>query len=53
MFATLFVLMSGIIVMAIGGKLDAKWSNRLMVLRVTFQGIAIALLALMFLTSKG
>ena len=50
-FATLAVLIIGIIVMAKGGKLDKKYSNKLMVARVCFQGIAVLLLCLLFAIS--
>lgn len=46
---TLLVLITGLIVMIKGGKLNQKWGNRLMTLRVTAQAIAIALLGLIFL----
>ena len=37
-------LIAGIVVMAIGGKTDAKWSNVLMRYRVLAQAIAVAIL---------
>ncbi len=37
-------LVAGIVVMAIGGKTDAKWSNVLMRYRVLAQAIAVAIL---------
>lgn len=43
-FLTLITLIVGIIIMAKGGKLNAKASNKLMVLRVTLQGIVIILI---------
>lgn len=46
--ATLAVLIAGIVVMARGGKLDKKWSNRLMVARVCLQGTAVVMLFLLF-----
>jgi hypothetical protein len=49
-FATLAVLVSGLVVMAIGGKINRKYSNRLMVLRVVCQGIALLSLALLALS---
>ena len=51
MIATLIVLVTGIIFMAIGGKLDKKYANKLMSLRVLLQALAIASLGLMFLLS--
>jgi hypothetical protein len=47
MLATLVVLTVGILVMARGGEKNAKYSNRLMQLRVFFQGVALAALALL------
>jgi threonine/homoserine efflux transporter RhtA len=45
-------LVAGIVVMAIGGKTDAKWSNVLMRYRVLAQAIAVAvLLAVLYFSS--
>lgn len=44
MLATVGVLFAGIFTMARGGEFQAKWSNKLMRLRVLFQAISIALL---------
>jgi hypothetical protein len=45
-------LIAGIVVMAIGGKTDAKWSNLLMRYRVLAQAIAVAvLLAVLYFNS--
>ena len=44
MLATAGVLFAGFFAMAKGGEFQAKWSNKLMRLRVLFQAIAIALL---------
>jgi len=44
MLATVGVLFAGLIGMARGGEFQAKWSNKLMRMRVLFQGIAIVLL---------
>lgn len=49
---TLLVLVAGLIVMIKGGKLNEKWGNKLMFLRVTAQAIAIGLLGLIFLMGK-
>lgn len=46
MALTLLVLFVGIVTFAAGGKFNAKYSNKLMRLRVLFQGIAIAVFAL-------
>lgn len=51
-FLTLAVLISGVVIMATGSKLNAKFSNRLMTLRVVFQAIVIALLALFYYLNK-
>jgi MFS family permease len=39
------VLVLGMVSMAVGGKINERWGNRLMQLRVITQGVAIALLA--------
>ncbi len=44
MLATAGVLFAGFFSMAKGGEFQAKWSNKLMRLRVLFQAISIALL---------
>lgn len=49
MVATLLVLVVGIIFMAIGGKLDKKYANKLMSMRVLLQAISIACLGLMYI----
>ena len=45
---TLLVLIAGIIVMGRGGKLDEKWSNRLMTMRVVMQAFAILTVLALF-----
>jgi hypothetical protein len=45
MLATLFVLIIGIVFMARGGKVNKKYSNKLMIARVALQGIAVAIIA--------
>jgi hypothetical protein len=50
---TLLVLITGLIVMIKGGKLNKKWGNKLMVLRVAAQAIAIGLVGLIFLFGRG
>lgn len=52
MLATLLILIVGLVVMARGGKVSKKYSNKLMVLRVVFQAIAILLLAGLFFIGK-
>jgi Hypoxia induced protein conserved region len=50
---TFIVLIVGVVIMATGNKkLNAKYSNKLMSLRVAFQAIAIVLLALMYFLGK-
>lgn len=49
MFATVVVLIAGLVLMAIGGKVNEKHSNKLMVARVMLQGAAIIMLGIMFL----
>ena len=50
MIATAVVLVAGVTIMMIGGKLNAKYGNKLMVWRVGLQGLTILLLAAMFAT---
>ena len=50
---TLLVLITGLIVMIKGGKTNKKWGNKLMVMRVAAQAIAIGLVGLIFLFSHG
>lgn len=49
---TLLVLITGLVVMVKGGKVNAKWGNKLMTLRVAAQAIAIALLGLILWMGK-
>ena len=39
------VLATGIVSMAIGGRFNKRWANKLMRMRVLLQGLAVALLA--------
>jgi len=48
MIATLAVLVTGITLMAFGGKLNKKYSNKLMTLRIALQAVALVALALMY-----
>jgi len=50
---TLIVLFTGLISMARGGEFDRKHSNRLMRLRVLFQGIAILIFLVLIFVLKG
>ncbi len=45
---TALALILGIILMAVGGKYNDKYSNKLMTLRVVSQALVIALLALAY-----
>ncbi len=40
------ILLAGIVVMAIGGKTDARWSNVLMRYRIVAQAVALLIIAL-------
>lgn len=46
------VLISGLIVMAVGGKTNEKYSNKLMMVRVASQGLVVMLLGALFLLSR-
>lgn len=52
MLATVVVLVVGISLMARGGELNRKYGNKLMVARVTLQGIAIALVVALLMIKK-
>jgi len=52
MAATLIVLVIGIILMARGGEVNRKYSNKLMSLRVVLQGCALAVVALLLYVTK-
>lgn len=51
-FAALGALALGLVSMVKGGDFDKKYSNKLMQARVILQGIALACLALAWLTSR-
>ena len=51
-FATLGVLAVGVISMLRGGEFNAKYSNKLMRLRIGFQALAITLLVLMLFLAQ-
>lgn len=54
MLATVIVLVIGISLMARGGEANRKYGNKMMVARVTLQGLALALVAvLLMLKQKG
>lgn len=52
MIATVIVLMVGVVFMARGGEVNQKYSNKLMVARVTLQGLAILILGILFYLGK-
>jgi hypothetical protein len=48
MLAVVGVLMTGVVLMGLGGKANEKYSNKLMVARVSLQALVLLLLALLF-----
>jgi len=52
MGATAVVLVAGIILMARGGEPNRKYGNKMMVARVTLQGLALGAMALMLLVRQ-
>lgn len=52
MLATVTVLIAGIALMMHGGKLNEKYGNRLMVARVSLQGLTVLMVGLLFLFGK-
>ena len=48
-FATLGVLIFGVVTMLRGGPFNAKYSNKLMRMRIVCQAVALALFALLML----
>jgi hypothetical protein len=48
---TLLVLITGLVVLAVGGKFNKAYSNKLMTLRVVFQAIAIAMVGIVYYLS--
>ncbi len=49
MLAVVAVLLAGVFLMGKGGEANKKYSNRLMMMRVSLQGFALLVLALLFL----
>lgn len=49
MIAVAVVLVAGVLLMARGGEANRKYSNKVMVMRVALQGLAIALLGVLAL----
>jgi hypothetical protein len=52
MMATFGVLMAGIVLMGMGGNANFKYGNKLMTARVSFQGLVLLMLALVFFVGK-
>jgi len=52
MLATFGVLMAGIVLMGAGGTVNSRYGNKLMTARVSFQGLVLLMLALMFFIGK-
>ncbi|MDX2113233.1 MAG: HIG1 domain-containing protein [Alphaproteobacteria bacterium] len=52
MMATFGVLMAGIVLMGMGGNANFKYGNKLMSARVSFQGLVLLMLALVFFMGK-
>lgn len=52
LFSVLAVLVIGIISMVKGGEFNKKYGNRLMRARVILQGVALAMLALAYISSQ-
>ena len=50
--AILVVLFTGVGLMVKGGEMNKKYSNKLMVARVSLQGLALVVLGALFLMSK-
>jgi hypothetical protein len=52
MMATFGVLMAGIVLMGMGGNANYKFGNKLMTMRVSFQGLVLLMLALVFFVGR-
>jgi hypothetical protein len=48
MLATLGALIAGVVLMGMGGGANTRYGNKLMMARVSLQGLVIFMLALMF-----
>lgn len=53
LFATLAVLLAGIIAMLRGGEFNAKYGNKLMRGRIALQALAVGLMFTIFLLKRG
>lgn len=52
MAVTVLALIIGLVLMAVGGKIDRKYSNKLMVLRVVSQALAVIGIMLVYYLKK-
>ena len=52
MLATAAVLVTGLALMARGGEVNRKYSNKMMTLRVALQAAALVVMAVLLLTKK-
>ena len=52
LFAVACVLFAGVFMMARGGDVNRKYSNKIMKARVILQGVAIVILGLIFLLKR-
>tara|TARA_B100001750_G_C15516850_1_gene607925 strand:- start:2544 stop:2753 length:210 start_codon:yes stop_codon:yes gene_type:complete len=52
LFAVACVLFAGVFMMARGGDVNKKYSNKIMKARVILQGVAIVILGLIFLLKR-
>lgn len=52
LLATFGVLMAGIALMGVGGPANTRYGNKLMIARVSLQGMVLLLLALLFALGK-
>jgi hypothetical protein len=52
LLAIVGVLVAGVVLMGVGGKANAKYGNKLMVARISLQGMVVVLLALLFMMGK-
>lgn len=52
MMATVGVLLAGIVLMGVGGKANLKYGNKLMVARVSLQGLVLLMVAMLAMAGK-
>ncbi len=51
-FCVITALVSGVVLMAFGGRINKKYSNKLMIARVVFQFLTVVMVFLLYLYSK-